>query len=132
MTRRSASIIKSLIRHYQSRENTSFVITDEILDYIVDNSSSNIRELKSAITNVIFAMKMNKDHTLSEGQVKELLGNHFIGGGKKRITIEMIKPPLKIFTAFRIRTSWGAEGQEALCGHDRLRSICAVTCQKLR
>ena len=45
------NIIKSLIRHYQSRENTSFVITDEILDYIVDNSSSNIRELKSAITN---------------------------------------------------------------------------------
>ena len=85
------NIIKSLIRHYQSRENTSFVITDEILDYIVDNSSSNIRELKSAITNVIFAMKMNKDHTLSEGQVKELLGNHFIGGGKKRITIEMIQ-----------------------------------------
>lgn len=91
------NIIKSLIRHYQSRENTPFNFTDGVLDYIVDNSSSNIRELKSAITNVIFAMKMNEDHTLSESQVKELLGNHFIGGGKKRITIEMIQTAVEDF-----------------------------------
>lgn len=91
------NIIKSLIRHYQSRESTSFTITDEVLDYIVENSSSNIRELKSAITNVIFAMKMNKDHTLTKEQVRELLGNHFIGGGKKRITIEMIQAAVEDF-----------------------------------
>ena len=108
------NIIKSLIRHYQSRENTSFVITDEILDYIVDNSSSNIRELKSAITNVIFAMKMNKDHTLSEGQVKELLGNHFIGGGKKRITIEMIQAAVEDF--------YGVPHKD-IVGRGRARSI---------
>lgn len=108
------NIIKSLIRHYQSRENTSFVITDEILDYIVDNSSSNIRELKSAITNVIFAMKMNKDHTLSEGQVKELLGNHFIGGGKKRITIEMIQAAVEDF--------YGVSHKD-IVGRGRARSI---------
>ena len=108
------NIIKSLIRHYQSRENTSFVITDEILDYIVDNSSSNIRELKSAITNVIFAMKMNKNHTLSEGQVKELLGNHFIGGGKKRITIEMIQAAVEDF--------YGVSHKD-IVGRGRARSI---------
>lgn len=108
------NIIKSLIRHYQSRENTSFVITDEILDYIVDNSSSNIRELKSAITNVIFAMKMNKDHTLSESQVKELLGNHFIGGGKKRITIEMIQAAVEDF--------YGVSHKD-IVGRGRARSI---------
>lgn len=108
------NIIKSLIRHYQSRENTSFVITDEILDYIVDNSSSNIRELKSAITNVIFAMKMNKDHTLSEGQVKELLGNHFIGGGKKRITIGMIQAAVEDF--------YGVSHKD-IVGRGRARSI---------
>ena len=108
------NIIKSLIRHYQSRESTSFEITDAILDYIVDNSSSNIRELKSAITNVIFAMKMNKDHTLSEGQVKELLGNHFIGGGKKRITIEMIQAAVEDF--------YGVSHKD-IVGRGRARSI---------
>jgi chromosomal replication initiator protein len=80
----------------------------------VDNSSSNIRELKSAITNVIFAMKMNKDHTLSEGQVKELLGNHFIGGGKKRITIEMIQAAVEDF--------YGVSHKD-IVGRGRARSI---------
>ena len=87
------NIIKSFIAEYKNEEELPFTISDSILDYIVDNSSSNIRELKSAITNVIFALKMDKEHELSESRVKELLGNHFIGGGKKRITIEMIQAP---------------------------------------
>lgn len=91
------SIIKSFIAQYKKEEELPFTISDDILDYIVENSSSNIRELKSAITNVIFALKMNKSHELSEQRVKELLGNHFIGGGKKRITIEMIQGAVEDF-----------------------------------
>lgn len=91
------SIIKSFIKQYQQEEGLSFTISDDILDYIVENSSSNIRELKSAITNVIFALKMDKNHELSERRLKELLGNHFIGGGKKRITIEIIQSAVEDF-----------------------------------
>lgn len=91
------SIIKSFIKQYQQEEGLSFTISDDILDYIVENSSSNIRELKSAITNVIFALKMDKNHKLSERRLKELLGNHFIGGGKKRITIEIIQSAVEDF-----------------------------------
>lgn len=91
------SIIKSFIAQYKKEEELPFTISDDILDYIVENSSSNIRELKSAITNVIFALKMDKSHELSEQRVKELLGNHFIGGGKKRITIEMIQGAVEDF-----------------------------------
>lgn len=91
------NIIKSFIAEYENEEELPFTISDSILDYIVDNSSSNIRELKSAITNVIFALKMDKEHELSESRVKELLGNHFIGGGKKRITIEMIQGAVEDF-----------------------------------
>ena len=91
------SIIKSFISQYKKEEDLPFIISDSILDYIIDNSSSNIRELKSAITNVIFALKMDKSHELSEQRVKELLGNHFIGGGKKRITIEMIQGAVEDF-----------------------------------
>lgn len=92
------SIIKSFIKQYQEEEEgLSFTISDDILDYIVENSSSNIRELKSAITNVIFALKMDKNHELSERRLKELLGNHFIGGGKKRITIEIIQSAVEDF-----------------------------------
>lgn len=91
------SIIKSFIKQYQEEEGLSFTISDDILDYIVENSSSNIRELKSAITNVIFALKMDKNHEFSERRLKELLGNHFIGGGKKRITIEIIQSAVEDF-----------------------------------
>ena len=91
------NIIKSFIAEYKNEEDLPFTISDSILDYIVDNSSSNIRELKSAITNVIFALKMDKTHELSESRVKELLGNHFIGGGKKRITIEMVQGAIEDF-----------------------------------
>lgn len=91
------SIIKSFIAQYKKEEELPFTISDDILDYIVENSSSNIRELKSAITNVIFALKMDKSHELSEQRVKELLDNHFIGGGKKRITIEMIQGAVEDF-----------------------------------
>ena len=54
------SIIKSFIAQYKKEEELPFTISDDILDYIVENSSSNIRELKSAITNVIFALKWIK------------------------------------------------------------------------
>lgn len=91
------NIIKSFITQYKNEEGLSFTISDDILDYIVENSSSNIRELKSAITNVIFALKMDQSHELSETRMKELLGNHFIGGGKKRITIEMIQAAVEDF-----------------------------------
>lgn len=91
------NIIKSFITQYKNEEGLSFTISDDILDYIVENSSSNIRELKSAITNVIFALKMDKGHELSETRMKELLGNHFIGGGKKRITIEIIQAAVEDF-----------------------------------
>lgn len=91
------SIIKSFIKQYRTEEDLPFQVSDEILDYIVENSGSNIRELKSAITNVIFALKMNEDHELSEQRLKELLGNHFIGNGKKRITIEMIQGAVEDF-----------------------------------
>lgn len=91
------NIIKSFISQYKNEEGLTFTISDNILNYIIENSSSNIRELKSAITNVIFALKMDKSHDLSEQRMKELLGNHFIGGGKKRITIEIIQSAVEDF-----------------------------------
>lgn len=91
------NIIKSFIAHYRQDEGLAIAIPDSVLDYIVENSSSNIRELKSAITNVIFALKMNDGEEMDERRMKELLGNHFISGGKRRITIEMIQAAVEDF-----------------------------------
>lgn len=91
------NIIKSFIAHYRQDEGLAIDIPDSVLDYIVENSSSNIRELKSAITNVIFALKMDNGEEIDERKMKELLSNHFIGGGKRRITIEMIQAAVEDF-----------------------------------
>ena len=85
------NIIKNFIHQYEEEENFKLDLSEDILSYIIDHSSSNVRELKSAITNVIFAVKMNKDQELTRQTVKELLANHFISEKESRLTIEMIQ-----------------------------------------
>ena len=91
------SIIKNFIQQYQHDEDFNFELSDEILDYVVEHSGSNIRELKSAITNVIFAIKMNKDNTLTTQDVKDMLANHFINESGTRFTIETIQAAVEDF-----------------------------------
>ena len=91
------SIIKNFIQQYQQDEDFNFDLSDDILDYIVEHSGSNIRELKSAITNVIFAIKMNKDNSLTTQDVKDMLANHFINESGTRFTIETIQAAVEDF-----------------------------------
>lgn len=91
------NIIKSFIRQYEEETNFNIELDDDILDYIVDNSSSNVRELKSAVTNVIFAIKMSKDKKLTRAEVKQLLANHFISEKETRLSIEIIQHAVEDF-----------------------------------
>lgn len=91
------SIIKNFIQQYQQDEDFNFDLSDDILNYIVEHSGSNIRELKSAITNVIFAIKMNRDNTLTTQDVKDMLANHFINESGTRFTIETIQAAVEDF-----------------------------------
>ncbi len=122
------NIIKSFITYYKAEENLPFEISDDVLDYIVDNSGSNIRELKSAITNVIFALKMEESHELSEKRLKELLGNHFMGGGKKRITIEMIQSAVEDFYNIAHKDLVGKKKERRIV---RPRQIAIYLCREL-
>lgn len=90
------SIIKNFIQQYQQDEDFDFDLSDDILDYIVEHSGSNIRELKSAITNVIFAIKMNKDN-LTAQDIKDMLSNHFINESGNRFTIEAVQAAVEDF-----------------------------------
>lgn len=91
------NIIKNFIRQYEQNENISLPISRDILNYIVEHSSSNVRELKSAVTNVIFALKMNNGEELTPQRVKELLANHFISEESTRITIDTIQRAVEDF-----------------------------------
>lgn len=85
-------IIKSFVEEYCSTsDNEAFTLPEDIERYIAENSSSNIRELKSAVTKVIFAMKAARDQPFTSEDVSRLLENHFSGGAMKKLSITDIQ-----------------------------------------
>ncbi len=85
------NLIKSFIKQNEKEIGFQIKITDNALDYIVELSSPNVRELKSAILNVIYTLKLEGETELSRKKVNQVLGNHFITGGKKKITVDMVQ-----------------------------------------
>lgn len=85
-------IIKSFVREYaQTNEQPSFDVPEEIEVYIAENSSSNIRELKSAVTKVIYKMNSFDSEPITVNDVKVLLEDHFSGGTMKKLNISDIQ-----------------------------------------
>ena len=85
-------IIKSFVNEYRaSSGQEDFKIPEEIERYIADISSSNIRELKSAVTKVIYAMNAFDKQDITTEEVSRLLENHFSGGVTKKLTIADIQ-----------------------------------------
>lgn len=85
-------IIKSFINEYSlSIGQEDFRMPEEIERYIAEISSSNIRELKSAVTKVIYAMNAFDKQDITSEEVSRLLENHFSGGVTKKLTIADIQ-----------------------------------------
>lgn len=91
-------IVKSFIEEYRESEGSrDFAIPDDIQMYIAESSSSNIRELKSAVTKVIYQMTFFNQPNLTLDEVRALLENHFSGGPSKRLTIADIQKEVEAF-----------------------------------
>ena len=65
--------------------------------YIAESSSSNIRELKSAVTKVIYHMSYFNQPNISMVEVQNLLDNHFSGGASKNLTVEDIQKVVETY-----------------------------------
>ncbi len=85
------NIAKSFLLECQEEEDFKLELPDDVLDYIAENSSSNVRELKSAVTNVVFALKIDPQHTITKQQVKQMLSNHFASDTSNKVTMDVIK-----------------------------------------
>lgn len=91
-------IVKSFIEECEATEGgESLGIPDEIVNYIAEASGSNIRELKSAVTKVIYQMTYFDEPVISLDEVKRLLENHFSGGASRRITVADIQREAESF-----------------------------------
>lgn len=83
-----------IIRNYIEECRASsddFEISQDVQEYIAQNSSSNIRELKSAVTKVIFEMHNSGKHDITIDEVSTLLANHFSGGAMHRPTVAVVQ-----------------------------------------
>ena len=85
-------IIKSFVTEYREMSGMrDFELSDETERYIAENSSSNIRELKSAVTKVIYAMNAFGKKDITTEEISRLLENHFSSGPRKKLTIADIQ-----------------------------------------
>ena len=85
-------IIKSFVEEYTTTNNVeNFRIPEEIEHYIAENSSSNIRELKGAVTIIIYQMSALGKTDLSIETVKDLLKDQFSGGVMAKLSIADIQ-----------------------------------------
>ena len=90
------SIIKSYIEEYKASDpNAKFNITPEMQQYIAEASSSNIRELKGAVTVVITSMLT--DPYMNMETLKQLLQNHFDSSNINRLDISDIQEAVEKF-----------------------------------
>ena len=90
-------IIKLFLNEYNRDNNSSVFIPDDVQIYIAENSSSNIRELKSAITNIIYHLPQITGTYISVVEVEELLRNHFSSGVTRRLTVKDIQTAVSSF-----------------------------------
>ena len=92
------AIVSAFIREYQeSEERFDLDIPDEVQEYVAENSSSNIRELKSAVTKIIYQMIYMQKKTITIDEVAVILKNHFSGGKTKRLTVSDIQKEVESF-----------------------------------
>ena len=84
-------IIRSYIEECKRTGSDDFTISPEVQEYIAQNSSSNIRELKSAVTKVIFTLRNGEKNDITVNEASKLLADHFSGGAMKKLSIADIQ-----------------------------------------
>ncbi len=91
-------IIKGFIDEYKRVEGSyDFYVSEDIQMYIAEISSSNVRELKSAVTKVISQITYFNNPDISLADVKVLLENHFSSGMTRRLSVGAIQKEVEQF-----------------------------------
>ncbi len=91
-------IVRNFIEEYRQKSNGQDInVPPEIQQYIAENSSSNIRELKSAVTKVIYQINAFDGSEMTLQKAKDLLKDHFTGGSMKKLTVADIQKQVEAY-----------------------------------
>lgn len=92
------AIVKRFADECSANEGLSYcAIPDDIQMYIAENSSSNIRELLSAVSNVFYRMMLTDQKDITLEGARALLDNHFSGGISRNLSAEDIQREVERF-----------------------------------
>ena len=92
------AIVKRFADECSANEGLSHcAIPDDIQMYIAENSSSNIRELLSAVSNVFYRMMLTDQQSITLEEARLLLDNHFSGGISRNLSAEDIQREVERF-----------------------------------
>lgn len=109
------AIVKSYINEYKTMKgNESLFIPEDVQAYIAENSGSNIRELKGAVTIIIYHMNLSHKETVSISEVSSVLEDHFMGISANNLTIDDIQK--QVVDYYKIKLS-------DLVGSSRAREV---------
>lgn len=108
-------IVKSYVREYSRNAGLdNFSLDPEIQLFIAENSSSNIREMKGAVNNVIYQILYSDRPNITIEEVRRLLQNHFSGSTSNNLTVNDIQKEVEDY--YRI-------SHNELVGKGRSKSI---------
>lgn len=90
------SIINSTLEDQLQSSHTDLDIPADVRLYIAEISSSNIRELKSAVTTLLSHMLVTNQKTIDVKQASKILENHF-SNDMRRLTISDVQKAVESF-----------------------------------
>lgn len=90
-TETKLGIIKNFSETTKQKGNFNFELSSEVQEYVAQISSSNIRELKGAITTLFLHGQAFGEESLTINNVSEILKNNFSGGSMKLLTVSDIQ-----------------------------------------
>jgi len=95
-TETKLGIIRNYIKECNEQTDSEIEIPADVQEYIAEISSSNIRELKSAITKLIFSAQRGVVD-LNVDEVSQLLSDHFSGGSSRKLFVSDIQSAVEEF-----------------------------------
>lgn len=84
------AILKNYVSYTTQHTNFYGIITSDILEYIAETSTSNIREIEGAVTRLITNMSIFHRDSITVDEAKEILKDFFPDNQKRKVEISTI------------------------------------------
>lgn len=91
------AILKNFLSRINQQMDFYGIIGDDVLEYLADASTSNIREIEGAVTRIITNMSLLRKDTITVEEAKELLRDFFPDLENRQIDISAIMSEVERF-----------------------------------